>query len=201
MYDWAKARDKNRPVQYEQAFSDPNTDIICPMYPSWNHMVEISKKDLGRPFIMCEYAHAMGNSMGNFQDYWDLILSCKNMQGGFIWEWYNHGFKTVDEQGREYYAYGGDLYGYNKQNDGNFCMDGIVSPEQDYLPHTYIVKKVYQNILFESQDVNSGKITVINDFKFIPITTKDYTFKRLLLKNGEVVGTGNFEVNIQPDSR
>ncbi|WP_159638064.1 glycoside hydrolase family 2 TIM barrel-domain containing protein [Sphingobacterium composti Ten et al. 2007 non Yoo et al. 2007] len=201
MYDWTKKRDKTRPVQYEQAFSAPNTDIICPMYPSWDEMVAISKKDLGRPFIMCEYAHAMGNSMGNFQDYWDLIRSSKNMQGGFIWEWYNHGFKTKDEQGREYFAYGGDLYGYNKQNDGNFCMDGIVTPDLQYLPHTYIVKKVYQNILFESKNPNSGKITVINDFKFIPIQAKDYTFKWVLLKNGEQVGTGNFEVNIAVDSR
>ena len=101
MYDWAKARDKSRPVQYEQAYQkDRNTDIICHMYPSWENMLRDAKKDLGRPYIMCEYAHAMGNSMGNFQDYWDLMRSSKNMQGGFIWEWYNHGYKTKDEQGR-----------------------------------------------------------------------------------------------------
>lgn len=201
MYDWAKARDKSRPVQYEQAAYDRNTDIVCPMYPSWNDMVAVSKKDIGRPFIMCEYAHAMGNSMGNFQDYWDLIRSSKNMQGGYIWEWYNHGYKTVDDQGREYFAYGGDLYGYNKQNDGNFCMDGIISPDQQYLPHSHIVKKVYQNILFDTKNANSGKITVINDYKFIPITPKDHSFKWVLLKNGEQIANGNFEVTIAADSR
>lgn len=201
MYDWAKARDKSRPVQYEQANRDRNTDILCPMYPSWESMLNDAKKDLGRPFIMCEYAHAMGNSMGNFQDYWDLMRTSKNMQGGFIWEWYNHGYKTKDEQGREYWAYGGDLQGYNKPNDGNFCMDGLISPDQQYLPHTHIVKKVYQNILFEAKDVNNGVITVINDFRFIPVTPKDYNFKWVLLKNGEAAATGNFDVTIAADSR
>jgi len=202
MYDWAKARDKSRPVQYEQAYQrDRNTDIICHMYPSWDSMVRDAAKDLGKPYIMCEYAHAMGNSMGNFQDYWDLMRTSKNMQGGFIWEWYNHGFKTKDEQGREYWAYGGDLNGFNKPNDGNFCMDGIVSPDQQYMPHTHIVKKVYQNILFEAKDLNKSLLTVINDFKFTPITSQEYGFKWVLLKNGTSVAEGNFEVAIAADSR
>lgn len=111
------------------------------MYPSWYDMMRDANKDLGRPYIMCEYAHAMGNSMGNMQDYWDLMRSSKNMQGGFIWEWYNHGYKAWDEQGRFYWAYGGDLGGYNMANDGNFCMDGIISPDQNYIPHTHIVKR------------------------------------------------------------
>jgi beta-galactosidase len=147
MYDWAKQRDKSRPVQYEQAYSDGrNTDIFCPMYPSWDRMKQDASKDLGKPYIMCEYAHAMGNSMGNMQEYWDLIRSSKNMQGGFIWEWYNHGYPAKDDQGRFFWAYGGDLGGYSLVNDGNFCMDGIITPNQQYLPHTHIVKKVYQNI-------------------------------------------------------
>ncbi|MFT4202741.1 MAG: glycoside hydrolase family 2 TIM barrel-domain containing protein [Chitinophagaceae bacterium] len=202
MYDWAKARDKSRPVQYEQAYQrDRNTDIICHMYPSWESMQRDAKKDLGRPYIMCEYAHAMGNSMGNFQEYWDLIRTSKNMQGGFIWEWYNHGYKTKDEQGREYWAYGGDLFGYNRLNEGNFCIDGIISPDQQYLPHTHIVKKVYQNILFEAKDLNNGVLTVKNDFKFISITPKDYTFKWVLLKNGVSSDSGNFNVAIPADSK
>lgn len=202
MYDWAKERDKSRPVQYEQAYQkDPNTDIICHMYPSWEGMLRDSKKDLGRPYIMCEYAHAMGNSMGNFQDYWNLMRTSKNMQGGFIWEWYNHGYKTKDEQGREYWAYGGDLNGYNKMNDGNFCMDGIISPDQQYLPHTHIVKKVYQNILFEAKDLDNGIITVINDYKFTPITPEDYSFKWVLLKNGDTASTGTFDVSLAADTK
>ncbi|RZJ77830.1 MAG: DUF4981 domain-containing protein, partial [Chryseobacterium sp.] len=202
MYDWAKARDKSRPVQYEQAsLQDRNSDIFCPMYPSWEWMNSYASKDQKKPFIMCEYAHAMGNSMGNFQEYWDVMRRSKNMQGGFIWEWYNHGFKTRDEQGREYWAYGGDLNGYNKANDGNFCMDGVVSPDQQYLPHTHIVKKVYQDILFESKAPATGLITIINDFKFIPITPRDYYYQWKLLRNGQEVGTGKFEITVEADSR
>lgn len=201
MYDWAKHRDKSRPVQYEQAYQvDRNTDIFCPMYPSWESMKRDAAKDLGKPYIMCEYAHAMGNSMGNFQEYWDLMRSSKNMQGGFIWEWYNHGYPTHDEQGRFYWAYGGDLRGYNKQNDGNFCMDGIISPDQNYLPHTHIVKKVYQNILFEAKDLDRGIITVVNDYKFTDLTTKNYVYKWVLQKNGEQVAEGNFEANVKANS-
>lgn len=192
-YDWAKARDNSRPVQYEQAhYKDRNTDIICPMYPGVEGMKRDAAKDLERPFIMCEYAHAMGNSMGNMQEYWDIMRSSKNMQGGFIWEWYNQGFPTTDEQGRFYWAYGGDLKAYNMPNDNNFCMDGIVSPDQKYLPHTHIVKKVYQNILFKNKDIDNGIITVINDYNFTDLTKDNYTYKWIILKNGEKFAEGNF---------
>ncbi|MDR3142448.1 MAG: DUF4981 domain-containing protein [Tannerellaceae bacterium] len=197
MYDWAKARDGSRPVQYEQAYQrDRNTDVICHMYPSWQNMERDAAKDLGRPYIMCEYAHAMGNSMGNFQEYWTLMRSSKNMQGGFIWEWYNHGYPARDEQGRSYWAYGGDLGGYNRMNDANFCMDGIVSPDQHYIPHTHIVKKVYQNILFEAKNPDSGVVSVTNDFGFTSLTPDSYGFKWVLLKNGENCAEGTFSVSI-----
>lgn len=202
MYDWAKNRDTSRPVQYERAYQNGrNTDILCPMYSSWRSLENDAKKDLGSPYIMCEYAHAMGNSMGNFQEYWDLMRSSKNMQGGFIWEWYNHGYPTKDEQGRFYWAYGGDLKGYNKMNDGNFCMDGLITPDQQYMPHTYIVKKVYQNILFQAKELDNGIITVINDYKFKPITPNDHTYKWNLLKNGEILASGNFNITVPADSR
>jgi len=202
MYDWAKKRDSSRPVQYEQAGgSHRNTDVICYMYPSWEGMVRDAQKDLGKPYIMCEYAHAMGNSMGNFQEYWDLMRSSKNMQGGFIWEWYNHGYPAKDGQGRFFWAYGGDIGGYNQMNDGNFCMDGIVSPDQQYIPHTHIVKKVYQDIIFEAKDLSKGIISVVNDFKFTDITPNNYTFKWVLLKNGKSVGDGMFDVTVKADSK
>lgn len=202
-YDWAKARDNSRPVQYEPAgrLNDRNTDVICHMYPSWGSMVRDAAQDLGKPYILCEYAHAMGNSMGNFKEYWDLMRSSKNMQGGFIWEWYNHGYPAHDDQGRFYWAYGGDLKGYNKQNDGNFCMDGMISPDQNYIPHTHIVKKVYQNILFEAKDLDNGLITVINDFKFTDLTDKNYSYKWVLLKNGEKDSEGTFSAIVPADTR
>ncbi|MDR2118228.1 MAG: DUF4981 domain-containing protein [Tannerellaceae bacterium] len=201
MYDWAKARDNSRPVQYEQGHRERNTDIICPMYPSVNSMIRDAAQDLGRPFVMCEYAHAMGNSMGNMQEYWDIMRGSKNMQGGFIWEWYNHGFPAKDEQGRSYWAYGGDLNGYGKANDGNFCMDGIVSPDQQYIPHTHIVKKVYQNILFQGKEIDKGILTVINDYKFTSLTRDNYTYKWVILRNGEPFAEGTFDAEVAAGSR
>ncbi len=207
MYDWAKRRDPSRPTQYEQAHnykdaanSARNTDIIAPMYPQCKTMKEDAARDLGKPYIMCEYAHAMGNSMGNFQEYWDIIRNSKNMQGGFIWEWYNQGYPEKDEQGRFYWAYGGDLNGYKNLYHDNFCMDGLITPDQNYMPHTYIVKKVYQNILFKSKDPDKGILTVVNDFKFTDLTPDNYTYKWVLLKNGEKQAEGAFDITVKADS-
>ncbi|GHU56213.1 beta-galactosidase [Bacteroidia bacterium] len=200
-YAWAKARDKSRPVQYEQAHREDNTDILCPMYPSVPSMIRDAATDLGRPFIMCEYAHAMGNSMGNMQEYWDIMRSSKNMQGGFIWEWYNHGYPAKDEQGRPYWAYGGDLNAFDRMNDGNFCMDGMISPDQQYIPHTHIVKKVYQNILFKDKDVANGLITVINDYKFTDLSMDNYSYKWVLLKNGKQIAQGTFDATVAANTQ
>ena len=119
-YRWIKARDASRPVQFEQAGEDWNTDIVCPMYPSIGHMRKYGN-DIGkkRPYIMCEYAHAMGNSNGNFREYWDIINASANMQGGFIWDWVDQGLKTKDANGKTFWAYGGDLGGFYQQNDEN----------------------------------------------------------------------------------
>ncbi len=200
-YEWAKKRDSSRPTVYEPAWNASNSDVSFPMYPSYESMKRDAAQELPRPYIMCEYAHAMGNSMGNMQEYWDLMRSSKNMQGGFIWEWYNHGYPAHDEQGRFYWAYGGDLGSYMKMNSDNFCMDGIISPDQNYLPHTYIVKHVYQNIWAEATDPSNGTITLVNDFVFTDVTPKNYRFKWVLLKNGENVGEGNFEATIPAASK
>lgn len=208
MYDWAKERDPSRPTQYEQSYnyrdaanSARNTDILTPMYPQCATMRADAARDLGKPYIMCEYAHAMGNSMGNFQEYWDIIRSSRNMQGGFIWEWYNHGFPAYTEQGHFYWAYGGDLNSYQNLNHDNFCLDGVVTPDQNYMPHTHIVKKVYQNILFEAKNLEKGIVTVINDFKFTDVTPDNYSFKWVLLKNGEEEAEGTFTLRVAADSR
>lgn len=200
-YEWAKQRDPSRPTVYEPAWNASNSDVSFPMYPSYESMQRDAAKELPRPYIMCEYAHAMGNSMGNMQEYWDVMRSSKNMQGGFIWEWYNHGYPTHDEQGRFYWAYGGDLGSYGKMNSDNFCMDGIISPDQKYIPHTYVVKQVYQNIWAESADPASGTITLVNDFVFTDITPKNYNFKWVLLKNGEKAGEGTFEASVPAASQ
>jgi len=198
-YKWIKERDKTRLVQFEQAGEKENTDIVCPMYPSINRMKEYAARaNVTRPFIMCEYAHAMGNSSGNFKEYWDIIRDSKNMQGGFIWDWVDQGFEVTDEAGRKYWAYGGDMGSQNYTNDENFDHNGLVFPDRIPHPGLMEVKKYYQDIYFKSIQPEKGLITVENDFHYTNL--QNYSFKYEVLKNGEVIKTGTFEVNIAPES-
>ncbi len=195
-YKWIKARDNTRYVQFESAGEDWNTDIVCPMYPGMDQMKSYATSDKKRPFIMCEYSHAMGNSNGNFQEYWDVIMSDKKMQGGFIWDWVDQGMKKKTPDGRTYWAYGGDLGGYALQNDENFCSNGLVASDRSIHPGLNEVKKVYQNILFKAKDAAKGSITVINLFDFTNL--EQYRFKWQLERNGEVVKEDTFSVNLAP---
>lgn len=145
---------------------------------------------------MCEYSHAMGNSSGNFQEYWDIIMSSKHMQGGFIWDWVDQGIKTTTPDGRIFWAYGGDLGGYNFQNDENFCANGLVSANRIPHPGLYEVKKVYQNILFKDSDLGSGSITIHNLFDFTNLDQFD--FKWELFRNGEKIKESPFKVSLAP---
>ena len=188
-YDWIKERDKTRPVQSEQAVENYNTDIVCPMYPDMRGFREYaSRKDPGRPYIMCEYAHAMGNSSGNFQEYFDVIRSSKQMQGGFIWDWVDQGLLTKDENGDEYWAYGGDFGAYNYTHDENFCLNGMVQPDRTPHPGLAEVKKVYQDIRFAPVDVQAGRIEVQNHFHTRNL--KDYELRWQLLRDGAVAAHG-----------
>jgi beta-galactosidase len=196
-YKWIKERDKSRPVQFEQAGEDWNTDIVCPMYPGMNSMKKYADDNSKtRPYIMCEYSHAMGNSNGNFQEYWDIIMSSKHMQGGFIWDWVDQGMKSLTPDGRTYWAYGGDLGGYGLQNDENFCANGLVAADRTIHPGLNEVKKVYQNILFKEKDIASGVITIQNLFDFTNLD--QYDFKWELYKNGEKVKEENISISAAP---
>jgi beta-galactosidase len=188
-YKWIKERDKTRLVQTEQAGEQENTDIVAPMYPGIRDMENYANREtVDRPYIMCEYSHAMGNSNGNFQKYWDIIRGSKNMQGGFIWDWVDQGIRTTDEAGREYWAYGGDLGGQHYRHDENFCHNGMVWPDRTPKPAAYEIKKVYQDILFHAKDLQKGLITVENDFLYTDLN--QYQFVYEVLKNGEVIKTG-----------
>jgi beta-galactosidase len=194
-YDWLKQKDSTRPVQFEQAGENRNTDIVAPMYPEIKNMISYAKSDQKRPYIMCEYSHAMGNSNGNFQEYWDIISSSKHMQGGFIWDWVDQGIKTKTEKGEVFWAYGGDLGGAHLQNDENFCSNGLVSANRIPHPGFLEVKKVYQNIAFKLKDQNV--LTVTNGFNFINLS--NYYFQWELLKNGVKVTNGTFSLDVTPD--
>jgi beta-galactosidase len=195
-YTWIKQRDTTRFVQFEQAGEDWNTDIVCPMYPGINHMKAYAASNKARPFIMCEYAHAMGNSNGNFQEYWDIIHSSPRMQGGFIWDWVDQGLKTVDHNGKTFWAYGGDLGGFYWQNDENGVADGLLSSDRTPDPGIYEVKKVYQNILFREKDIAHGIISVENGFDFTNLEA--YRFAWELYKNGQKQQKGTFDMNLAP---
>ncbi|MCX2476677.1 DUF4981 domain-containing protein [Pedobacter sp. MC2016-05] len=199
-YKWIKARDNSRPVQFEQAGEDWNTDIVCPMYPSIGSMKRYAAdKTKTRPYIMCEYAHAMGNSNGNFQEYFDIIRTGEHMQGGFIWDWVDQGIKTKDANGKTFWAYGGDLGGFYWQNDENGVADGILSADRTPDPGAYEVKKVYQNILFSSDDISKGNLNIENIFDFTNLS--DYQFKWEMLADGLKIKEGRFNVNLAPHSK
>lgn len=199
-YKWVKKRDNTRLVQFEQAKENENTDIVCPMYPTIAYMKEYAaRKEVARPYIMCEYSHAMGNSSGNFQEYWDIIRGSKNMQGGFIWDWVDQGFEAKDEAGRKYWAYGGDLGSQNYTNDENFCHNGLVYADRTPHPGAFEVKKVYQDILFEAVDVKNGLIEIINDFGFTNLD--QYNFKYQVLENGKIIKEGSVDVALLPKSK
>lgn len=188
-YDLVKELDPTRPVHYEQAWEGDNTDIVCPMYPSMKSLREYaSRKDPGRPYIMCEYAHAMGNSTGNFQEYFDVIRSSPQMQGGFIWDWVDQGLLTKDENGDTYWAYGGDFGAYNYPHDENFCINGLVQPDRTPHPGLMEVKKVYQDIRFSSSDPAKGLIDIENHF--MSRNLSDYDFRWELLYNGKKTAEG-----------
>jgi beta-galactosidase len=199
-YKWIKKRDNTRLVQFEQAKENENTDIVCPMYPTIAYMKEYAaRKEVARPYIMCEYSHAMGNSNGNFQEYWDIIRGSKNMQGGFIWDWVDQGFEMKDEIGRKYWAYGGDMGSQNYTNDENDCNNGLLMPDRTPNPGAFEVKKVYQDILFEPIDIKNGVIQIINDFGFTNLN--QYSFKYQVLENGKIIKEGTIDVDLNPKSR
>ena len=195
-YKWLKNRDASRLVHSEQAKENANTDIVAPMYPTIKYMKEYAAAtDKTRPFIMCEYSHAMGNSNGNFQEYFDIINSSPHMQGGFIWDWVDQGIKTKDENGTPFYAYGGDLGGKDLLNDENFCANGLVNAGRIPHPGLAEVKKVYQDILFSLKGQN--QLTIKNIFHYTNLN--QYQFKFELLKNGQLIQENTFNTDCDPE--
>ena len=193
-YDWIKKRDTTRFVQFEQAGENEDTDIVAPMYPGIGSMTKYANAAKSRPYIMCEYSHAMGNSNGNFQEYWNVINSSDHMQGGFIWDWVDQGLKAETKDGRMFWAYGGDLGGENLQNDENFNANGLVTADRKPHPALHEVKKVYQNIDFELKD--NKQLLVKNKFNFTNLD--NYYFKWELIANGEKVAEKTFELSVKP---
>ncbi len=164
-YEWTKARDNTRPVQYEEARENPYTDIVCPMYKATPVMLDYVKNWRPRPFIQCEYAHMMGNSGGNLADDWALINRYEQLQGGFIWDFSDQAFLKKDDQGRAYWAYGSDMGSVGATSDTSFCADGLFQADRQPHPQAYELKKVYQQIHFEALPLGNA-IRVRNRYDF-----------------------------------
>ena len=160
-YDWIKAEDPSRAVQYEQARIEGKTDIYCPMYANYKWCEEYSKDDkYQKPLIQCEYAHAMGNSQGGFKEYWDLIRKYPKYQGGFIWDFVDQSIRWTGKNGKMIYAYAGDFNRMDDSGDKNFCNNGLISPDRKPNPHAYEVQYFYQNIWTTPGDLAKGEIKV-----------------------------------------
>ncbi len=169
-YGWLKRHDPTRPVQYEAAGMAAHTDIVCPMYSPISRLREYAAREQKRPLILCEYAHAMGNSVGNLQDYWDVIEAAPQLQGGLIWDWVDQGLWKKDGGGRSFFAYGGDFGPPDVPSDGNFLCNGLVDPERNPHPHAWEVKKVYQGIATRAVDLGAGRIEVVNRHDFVDLS-------------------------------
>lgn len=179
-YKWLKETDQTRPVQYEPAELEHYTDIFCPMYARPESLIEYVENNPLKPAIMIEYCHAMGNSVGNLQDYWDIIEKFPVLQGGFIWDWVDQALEYQDENGKPYLAYGHD-YHPDLPTDGNFLNNGLVDPYRNPHPHLNEVKKVYQPAKFEWDEKQSG-VSVTNLNFFAPISNVDLVLT--VLENG-----------------
>ena len=160
--EWIREYDPSRPILYEPAGERDIVDIVAPMYvrPYWLEAYAASPSP--KPFLLVEYAHAMGNSVGNLADYWEVINSDPKLVGGFIWDWVDQALRRRDASGREFWAYGGDIGPPDIPTDGNFLVNGLVSADRKPHPHAYEVKKVYQPVRIQAPDPRSGRIEVGN---------------------------------------
>ena len=186
-YDFVKAYDKSRPVQYERAGADGKTDIYCPMYYPYDYCERYAKSDNPRPLIQCEYAHAMGNSEGGFKEYWDLVRALPRYQGGFIWDFVDQGLRSKNKAGRTIYAYGGD-FGRYPASDHNFNNNGLVSPYRKPNPHANEVRYFHQNIWTKLLDAEQGTVEVYNENFFTDLS--NVTLRWTLSEEGRPVASG-----------
>jgi beta-galactosidase/beta-glucuronidase len=202
MADWIRQRDPTRPVHYEGAtgwgarYTDrqyqgpedaPAVDIVSVMYPTIERIVELARMPgETRPLIMCEYAHAMGNSCGNLREYWDAVEAHERLQGGFVWDWVDQGIRQTSKEGEEWFTYGGDFG--DDPNDGPFCINGLVWPDRRVKPALWEYKKIVQPVKVEAIDLLAGQIKITNAHHFSHLSELVIAWK--LAADGEVLQSG-----------
>ncbi len=187
----------DRPVCYERALWEWNSDMYVPQYPSAEWLGQIGKEGSDRPVVPSEYSHAMGNSNGNLWDQWKEIYAYPNLQGGYIWDWVDQAMYAVDKDGRPYYTYGGD-YGVNTPSDANFLCNGIIGPDREPHPAMAEVKYVHQNIAFEPVDLAAGRFRVTNRFYFTALD--QYSVSWQIMANGKEVKSGSLPLKLAPQA-
>jgi len=198
-YIRTKELDATRLVHYERALEEWNTDIVGHMYADYKRVEKYAKDNSQkRPFILCEYAHAMGNSLGGLKEYWDLFEKYDKLQGGFIWDFQDQGL-LAKKEGKEYFAYGGDFGPKDVPSDHNFLNNGLIQADKTPNPHIYEAKKILQNIKFYDHKVKEGKITLKNWHFFRDLS--NYELLWTVIENGKPIENGVIsEINVKPQS-
>ena len=196
-YDWIKATDPSRPVQYEACHGGDATDIFCPMYFSqWSSENYSQNENNKKPLIQCEYSHAMGNSCGGFRDYWNLVRKYPKFQGGYIWDFIDQALHKKQADGTQIYAYGGDYNNYDP-SDNNFNCNGLLLPDRQPSPQIYEVGYHYQNIW---TTLNGTTISVLNENFFRTLDYVDLYWQ--IVADGEVVLDGSVkDISIKPQQK
>lgn len=187
-YQYLKSVDDSRPVAYEPASRTDYSDVFFPMYKSLHVMQEYVKEWRSKPYIQCEYAHMMGNSGGNLKEYWDLIYSNEQLQGGYIWDFSDQTFRIKDKNGRDIWGYGRDMGKVGETSDTSFCADGLFSADRKPHPQAFELKKIYQNIHVSPVDFATNKIDITNRFDFTNLS--QYSFEWYIKGNGVMVVQG-----------
>lgn len=196
-YDWIKNEDTSRPVQYERSETGSDTDVYVPMYAGYEHIKKYAETG-DKPLIQCEYAHAMGNSLGGFKEYWDIFRAYPSLQGGFIWDFVDQSPYWRNKDGVEIFAYGGDFNPYDA-SDTNFCNNGLIAPDRSLHPEMEEVKRVQQNIWTTPVNLEQGIFNIYNENFFTDLS--NYILNWEIIKNGNVVKSGMIDnLNVAPQS-
>lgn len=186
-------RDRSRPVHYQR--DNSVADIESNMYLPVSSIINKGKDDSPKPFFLCEYAHAMGNAIGNLEEYWDAFKTYDRLIGGCIWDWVDQAIRKVDKDGIEYFAYGGDFGDY--PNGGNFCINGIVDADRNVTPKLLDVCKVFQYINATAIDLEEGKINITNEYDFTNLNEFDIYWQ--LQEDGTTLREGTLKpVSAEP---
>ncbi|MCM8709489.1 DUF4981 domain-containing protein [Clostridium sp. SYSU_GA19001] len=200
MHDFLKENDPTRVVHYEGIFHnrafEAASDIESQMYTKPQDVEAYALKNPKKPFILCEYSHAMGNSCGNLFKYWQLFRKYSILQGGFVWDWKDQAILTETPEKIEYLAYGGDFG--DKPNDGNFCGNGLIFADKSLTPKIYEVKKCYESIHVNEVDLKNGIIKIYNEFLFTNLN--EYKLLWNVTKNGEIISEGSLDLDIEPQT-